>query len=123
MGGTALEIEVDTDAELFLPVCTTNGWQRAHIPLHLSSVVLLLHDGSVLPTKRIITTQVKQDSQTVMGSFIIVENVDNQLPLLGHNWLYLLQLDWPKSFQVCTITATSEFIQYMLLSGSASFQR
>ena len=25
-----------------------------------------------------------------------VEKVDNQLPLLGQDWLYLLHLNWPK---------------------------
>ena len=66
--------------------------------MHHSSVVLRLYDGSVLPTKGVITVQVKQGSQTVTGSFVIVENVDNQLPLLGRDWLYHLRLDWPKLF-------------------------
>ena len=26
----------------------------------------------------------------------MVENADRQLPLLGHDWLYKLRLDWPK---------------------------
>ena len=73
----------------------------AHIPLHNSSVVLHLYDGSVLPTKGVITAQVKQDSQTATGSFIIVENVGNQLPLLGRDWLHHLRLDWAKLFQSC----------------------
>ena len=64
-------------------------------------MVLRLYDGSVLPTKGVITTQVVQDSLTITGSFVIVQNVDNQLPLLGRDWLYHLRLDWPKLFQSC----------------------
>ena len=101
MGGTTLEFEVDTGAELStIPSCLYRRW-LTHIPLHPSSVVLRLYDGSVLPTKGAITTQVKQNSQSVTGSFLIVENVDNQLPLLGRDWLYQLQLDWPKLFKSC----------------------
>ena len=101
VGGTTLEFEVDTGAELStIPSCLYRRW-LTHIPLHPSSVVLRLYDGSVLPTKGAITTQVKQNSQSVTGSFLIVENVDNQLPLLGRDWLYQLQLDWPKLFKSC----------------------
>ena len=101
MGGTTLEFEVDTGAELStIPSCLYRKW-LTHIPLHPSSVVLRLYDGSVLLTKGAITTQVKQNSQSVTGSFLIVENVDNQLPLLGRDWLYHLQLDWPKLFKSC----------------------
>ena len=57
MGGTALEFEVDTGSELStLPACVHHKW-LAHVPLHHSSVVLFLYDGSVLPTKGVITAQ------------------------------------------------------------------
>ena len=46
-----------------------------------------------------ITVQVKHNSQSVVGSFLIVENVDNQLPLLGRDWLYQLRLDCAKLFE------------------------
>ena len=98
VGGTALEFEVDTGAELSTIPAALYHKTLTHIPMHHSSVVLRLYDGSVLPTKGVITVQVKQGSQTVTGSFVIVENVDNQLPLLGRDWLYHLRLDWPKLF-------------------------
>ena len=91
MGGTPLEFEVDTRAELStIPACLYHKL-LAHIPLHSSSMVLRLYDGSVLLTKGVITTQVVQGSQIITGSFVIVQNVDNQLPLLGHDWLYHLR--------------------------------
>ena len=90
VGGKALEFEVDTGAELStIPTCLYHK-SLAHIPLHSSSVVLCLYDGSVLPTKDVITVQVKHNFQSVVGSFLILENVDNQLPLLGCDWLYQL---------------------------------
>ena len=99
VGGKALEFEVDTGAELStIPACLYCK-SLAHIPLHPSSVVLRFYDGSVLPTKGVITVRVKHNSQSVVGSFLIVENVDNQLPLLGRDWLYQLRLDWGKLFK------------------------
>ena len=98
VGGTALEFEVNTGAALSTIPAALYHKTLAHIPMHHSLVVLHLYDGSVLPTKGVITVTVKQGSQTVTGSFIIVENVDNQLPLLGRDWLYHLRLDWPKLF-------------------------
>ena len=80
MGGTPLEFEVDTGTELSIIPASLYHKALAHIPLHHSSMALRLYDGSVLPTKGAITVTVKQDSQTVMGSFIIVMNIDNQLP-------------------------------------------
>ena len=88
VGGNALEFEVDTGAELSTIPAALYHKTLAHIPMHHSSVVLRLYDGSVLLTKGVITVQVKQGSQTVTGSFVIVENVDNQLPLLGRDWLH-----------------------------------
>ena len=32
--------------------------------------------------------QVSHESQAANGSFVIVENANNQLPLLGRDWLY-----------------------------------
>ena len=60
-------------------------------------MVLRLYDGSVLPTKGAITTQVKQNSV----SDGIVSHCGECGPLLGRDWLYQLQLDWPKLFKSC----------------------
>ena len=90
VGGTASEYEVDMGAKLSTIPAALYHKTLAHIPLHHSSVVLHLYDGSVLPSKGVITVTVKRGSQIVTGSFVIIENVDNQLPLLGHDWLYHL---------------------------------
>ena len=120
MGGKALECEVDTGAELFtIPACLYRK-SLAHILLHSLSVVLRFYDGSMLPTKGAISVQVKHNSQSVVGSFLIVENVDNQLPLLGRDRLYQLRLDWA-SYLKATMMATHVFIQCMLPSGSVNF--
>ena len=37
--------------------------------------------------------------QSVAGSFIIVDIKNEQLPLLGRDWLLQLRLDWPKLLQ------------------------
>ena len=67
LGEAAVKFEVDTGAELStIPACLYHKL-LAHIPLQHSSVVLRLYDGSVLPTKGVITAQVKQDSQTATG--------------------------------------------------------
>ena len=39
---------------------------------------------------------VTHGEQRVTGKFVVVENADGQLPLLGRDWLYNLRLDWPK---------------------------
>ena len=120
VGGKALECEVDTGAELLIiPACLYRK-SLAHILLHSSSVVLRFYDGSVLPTKGVISVQVKHNSQSVVRSFLIVENVDNQLPLLGRDQLYRLRLDWA-SYLKATMMATHVFIQCMLPSGSVNF--
>ena len=66
------------------------------VELEPSSVILRQYDGTALPTMGEIVVEVFHGQQLVKGRFIIVEKVDNQLPLLRWDWLYQLRLDWPK---------------------------
>ena len=64
-------------------------------------MILRQYDRTILPTKGTITVTVRQGQQSLSGSFIIVQNADRQLPLLGRDWLYQLRLDWPRLFHSC----------------------
>ncbi|KAL5479489.1 hypothetical protein EMCRGX_G023016, partial [Ephydatia muelleri] len=96
-----LKFEVDTGAELSLIPFKTYKEKLAMITLHPSSVVLRLYDGSVLPTKGEVLVEVKQGSQQATGRFVVVDNADFQLPLLGRDWLGKLRLNWQELFQYC----------------------
>eukprot|EP00731_Ephydatia_muelleri_P003248 Em0001g3248a len=96
-----IKFEVDTGAELSLIPFKTYKEKLAMITLHPSSVVLRLYDGSVLPTKGEVLVEVKQGSQQATGRFVVVENADFQLPLLGRDWLGKLRLNWQELFQYC----------------------
>ena len=98
---TVLQFEVDTGAELSTIPWAIYHAKLNHTSLQPSSVVLRQYDGTILPTKGKITVTVRQGQQLLLGSFIIVENADRQLPLLGRDWLYRLRLDWPKLFHLC----------------------
>ena len=64
VGETVLEFEVNTRAELSTIPAVLSLYHKIleHIPLHHSSLVLHLYDGSVLPTKVVITVTLKQGS-------------------------------------------------------------
>ncbi|KAL5509275.1 hypothetical protein EMCRGX_G004614 [Ephydatia muelleri] len=96
-----IKFEVDTGAELSLIPFKTYKEKLAMITLHPSSVVLRLYDGSVLPTKGEVLVEVKQGSQQATGRFVVVDNADFQLPLLGRDWLGKLRLNWQELFQYC----------------------
>ena len=50
----------------------------------------------MLPTKGEIDVVISSEQQTVAGKFVIVDITNDQLPLLGRDWLLKLRLDWPK---------------------------
>ena len=67
----------------------------SHVPLCPSTVRLHQYDGSMLPTKGEIDVVISSEQQTVAGKFVIVDITNDQLPLLGRDWLLKLRLDWP----------------------------
>ena len=94
--GKALEMEVDTGAELSTIPAYINQQKLHDIKLHPSSVCLHQYDGSTIPVKGEIKVVASTGEQSVAGSFIIVDIKNEQLPLLGRDWLLQLRLDWPK---------------------------
>ena len=69
----------------------------SHVLLCPSTVRLHQYDGTILPTigeiEVVMTTD--HDQQSITGKFVIVDIPNDQLPLLGRNWLLKLRLDWP----------------------------
>ena len=61
-----------------------------------STVRLHQYDGTMLSTKGEIEVVVSTGQQTSTGKFVIVDIANDQLPLLGRDWLLKLRLDWPK---------------------------
>ena len=58
--------------------------------------MLQQYDGTVLLTRSEIYVKIQKNEQEAVGQFIVVENADRKLPLLGRDWLHQLQLYWPK---------------------------
>ena len=96
LDGQDIKFEVDTGAELSTIPARVHETKLKHAVLKPSSVVLRQYDGTVLPTSGELKVTVTHGNQQVAGLFVVVENADRQLPLLGRDWLYNLQLDWPK---------------------------
>ena len=90
LDSTNVKFEVDTGAELLTIPWATYQTKLQNAIIQLSSMLLYQYDGTVLPVKGEITIQVTYGSQSAIGSFIIVENANCQLPLLGRDWLYKL---------------------------------
>ena len=89
MSGTKVKMEVDTGAEVSTMPITIYGQKLSHVPLCPSTVRLRQYDGSMLPTKGEIDV-------VIAGKFVIVDITNDQLPLLGKDWLLKLRLDRPK---------------------------
>ena len=96
MDGVALEMEVDTGAELSTIPAAVYHEKLNHIKLQPTTVRLHQYDGSTIPIKGKITAIVSTEEQSVTGSFIIADISNEQLPLLGRDWLMELRLDWHK---------------------------
>ena len=79
--GIALEMEVDTGAELSTIPAYIYQQRLRNIKLHPSTVRLHQYDGSTIPVKGEIKVVVSTGEQSVAGSFVIV--VTNFLYLAG----------------------------------------
>ena len=84
LDGINVKFKVDTGAELSTIPWATYQARLQKTKIHPSTVILHQYDGTVLPIKGEITIQVSLGSQSSIGSFIIVENANSQLLLLGH---------------------------------------
>ncbi|KAL5493850.1 hypothetical protein EMCRGX_G015084 [Ephydatia muelleri] len=97
-----LKFEVDTGAELSLIPLKVYKERLSMVKVLPSSVVLKLYDGSILPTRGKVVVEAMQGRHRATGEFVIVENADFQLPLLGRDWLGKLRLDWQGLLKSCT---------------------
>ena len=97
VSGIKVEMEVDTGAEVSTMPMAVYKQKLSHVRLCPSTVRLHQYDGTTLPTKGkievVVTTD--HDQQSITGKFVIADIPNDQLPLLGRDWLLKLRLDWP----------------------------
>ena len=96
VSGIKVEMEVDTGAEVSTMPMAVYKQKLSHVQLCPSTVRLHQYDGTTLPTKGEIKVVVTTDQQRINGKFVIVDIPNDQLPLLGRDWLLKLRLDWPR---------------------------
>ena len=65
-----------------------------HVKLQPSTVKLCQYDGTPLSVKGEIEVIVQKGQQTQKGTFVLVDNANGQLPLLGRDWLAKIRLNW-----------------------------
>ena len=65
-----------------------------HVKLQPSTVKLHQYDGTPLSVKLEIEITIHKGQQTQKGTFVLVDNVDGQLPLPGRDWLAKIRLNW-----------------------------
>ena len=90
VSGIKVEMEVST-----MPMAVYKQ-KLSHVRLCPSTVRLHQYDGTTLPTKGEIEVAVTTYQQRINGKFVIVDIPNDQLPLLGRDWLLKLRLDWPR---------------------------
>ena len=87
VSGIKVEMEVDTGAEVSTMPMAVYKQKLSHVLLSPSTVRLHQYDGTALPTKGKIEVVVTTDQQHISGKFVIVDIPNDQLPLLGRDWL------------------------------------
>ena len=93
VSGIKVEMEVDTGAEVSTMPMAVYKQKLSHVQLCPSTVRLHQYDGTTLPTKGEIEVVVTTDQQRINGKFVIFDIPNDQLPLLGRDWLLKLRLD------------------------------
>eukprot|EP00731_Ephydatia_muelleri_P032647 Em0024g191a len=96
INGSKVKFEVDTGAEVSTIPARTYRQKLKQVNLQPTSIVLRQYDGTILPTLGELRARVSIENQSAEGCFIVVENADKQLPLLGRDLLCKLRLDWSK---------------------------
>ena len=89
-------MKVDTGGEVSTMPMAVYKQKLSHVLLCPSTVRLHQYDGTTLPTKGEIEVVVITNQQHNKGKFVIVDIPNNQLLLLGRDWLLKLRLDWPR---------------------------
>ena len=120
VSGIKVEMEVDTGAEVSTMSMAVCKQKLSHIRLCPSMVRLHQYDGTTLPTKCemevVVTTD--HDQQSITGQFVIVDIPNDQLPLLGRDWLLKLRLDWPFGLHYWV---TAQYIRWMRCRSKRNF--
>ena len=91
INGTALNMEVDTGATVFIISKTTYQKLFSEIPIKPASLCLRTYTGELIDVEGEMTAQVKYASQTKEPGLIVVRG--DGPSLFGHNWLNHFQLD------------------------------
>ena len=91
-------MEIDTGAELSTIPYSIYKEKLYNIKLEPSTISLRQYDGTPLLVRGEITLNVQKAEQNLSGRFVVVDNVTNQLPLLGRDWLRRARLDWTRLF-------------------------
>jgi len=94
LDGIEILMEIDTGTEFSTIPFSHLKEKLGYIPLKPSIVIVYVSMMVPQPMKREIEVTVKKKQQTMTGNFILVGNANDQLPLLGRDWLCRLQLDW-----------------------------
>lgn len=103
ISGSAVKFEVDTGAEVSTIPAKTYRQKLKQISLQPTSVVLRQYDETILPTLGELRAKDSMKNQSTEGCFIVVENADKQLLLMGRDLLCKLRLDWSKMLKNNTL--------------------
>ena len=80
-------MEIDTGVELSIISFSVYQEKLNKVKLEPSAVSLHQYDGTPLSVQGEIMLNVQKGEQNLVGRFVVVDNVNNQLPLLGRDWL------------------------------------
>ena len=94
LNNVEIQMEVDTGAELSTIPYVIYKEKLNNVKLEPSTISLRQYDGTPLSVRGEITLKVQKAEQSLSGRFVVVDNVRNQLPLLGRDWLRRVRLDW-----------------------------